>query len=99
MSAQEQQTYLSKPRLVQAANNRIADRADRLQFLARIPMLCECEDPDCSDLIPLNREEYLRVRSNPSHFLTRPSHQLTGAQPVAKDERYWVQRRNLARLS
>ena len=93
MAAQEQRARLRKSRLVRAENDRIAERARRLEFV-RIPMLCECDDPGCSDVFPLSREEYLRARGHSAHFMTRPGHRLADAHPVTKDQRYWVQRIN-----
>lgn len=44
------------------ANDRIASKARRLHFTARIPFLCECEDPHCRDLVLLAPDGFDAVR-------------------------------------
>jgi hypothetical protein len=74
MSAQEHGAYRRKPALARAANERIAQRAARLRFAARVPLLCECADPSCRELIRLDLEEYRRIRAEPSRYVTAAGH-------------------------
>ncbi len=51
---------------------------DGLRKVAHAPELqefvCECGDPDCSELVHLTFEEYEHVRSNPRWFAVVPGH-------------------------
>lgn len=69
-------------RTFRSANEKIRDRADELKpSLDRIPFLCECPTEGCTEIIRLTLTEYASVRSDPTHFLTKPGHE--GAeQPV-----------------
>jgi len=57
-----------------AANNRIAAKAQKLQFLSRVPMLCECSEPGCRTLVMIGLPEYSEIRSEPDLILTAPGH-------------------------
>ena len=46
------------------ANDRIASKARRLHFTARIPFLCECDDPHCRDLVMLLADEFEVLRDD-----------------------------------
>ena len=46
---------------VREANRHIAAKAARLRFLARVPFICECSDPDCRRFVPLTVAEYERA--------------------------------------
>lgn len=66
------------------ANEKISARAEEYDApLERIPFLCECPRPDCTEIVRLTRDEYQRVRAEPTHFLTADGHE--GAeQPVGE---------------
>jgi hypothetical protein len=73
MSASEERAYESRPAVIREANEEIAVKAAALHFVSRIPMLCECGDPACHELVLLTLEEYRRARrSRP--YLTAPGH-------------------------
>jgi hypothetical protein len=57
-----------------AANERIVERAKQLRFVSRIPLICECDDPDCRDIIPVTLDEYRAIRSNPDRNLLLTGH-------------------------
>ena len=58
------------------ANEKIRSKADEYDApLERIPFLCECPLPDCTQLVRLTLDEYSGVRSNPKHFLIMPGHE------------------------
>jgi hypothetical protein len=57
-----------------AANDRIAAKAQKLQFLSRVPMLCECSEPGCRTLVMIGLPEYDEIRSEPDLILTAPGH-------------------------
>ena len=70
----------TRPVDARAANDRIADKARRLQFHSRVPMLCECSTPGCQTLLMISLHEYDQIRSGPDNFLTAPDHELDGAE-------------------
>lgn len=44
------------------ANDRIADKAERLRFVSRVPMLCECSAPGCRTVVMIGLEEFREIR-------------------------------------
>ena len=74
------------------ANDRIAEKAERLQFLSRVPMLCECSQPGCHTILMVSLAEYEQIRSDPDNFLTAPNHALEGAALMEETASYTVQR-------
>ena len=92
MSAQRQRAYLSRPETARYSNDRIAEQAARYRFVSRVPMLCECSDPDCEQLVLIRLEEYRELRRDET-FLTAPGHTLAdGIRELAGTD-YWIQRR------
>ena len=69
-----------RPVDARAANDRIAEKARRLQLLSRVPMLCECSTPGCQTLLMVSLHEYDQIRSGRETFLTAPGHELDGAE-------------------
>ena len=75
-----------------AANDRIAEKAKRLQFLSRVPMLCECSDPGCRAVVMVALHEYEEIRSDPHNFLLAPGHKLEASRPENVTANYEVRR-------
>lgn len=75
-----------------AANDRVAGLAQRLQFVSRVPMLCECSG-DCTALVMIGLDDYHALRDDADSFLTAPGHVLEGGEPAERGAGYWVQRR------
>jgi hypothetical protein len=80
---------------VRAGNDRVAERAEHLQFVSRVPMLCECSAPGCRTIVMISLPDYHEVRDDPDNFLTAPGHTVEGAegaalQPDGRD--YTIQR-------
>jgi hypothetical protein len=73
MSAQERHAYASRSENVRRSNEQIAAAAERLRFVSRVPMLCECADSGCSELIMITLADY-RVARKLARFLTLPGH-------------------------
>jgi hypothetical protein len=48
-----------------------------------LPLICECAEESCSQVIRMPSDEYRRVRSNPRLFLNAPGHD-AAAGPWAK---------------
>ena len=72
------------------ANDRIADKAELLRFVSRVPMLCECSDPACQSIFLIELDRYQELREN--GYLTSPGHTLDGCEQTAREDGYWVQR-------
>ncbi len=43
-------------------------------FVPMLEVLCECADADCTSLISVSREEYERVRQEPTDFIVAHGH-------------------------
>lgn len=56
------------------ANDRIAAKAERLRFVSRVPMICECSDRDCRTVVMVRLEDYYAIRSDEEAILTAPGH-------------------------
>jgi hypothetical protein len=40
-----------------------------------VPFICECADPNCTEIVRVTLEQYREVRSQPRLFLNVPGHQ------------------------
>jgi hypothetical protein len=76
------------------ANEKIRAKADEYDApMERIPFLCECPRPDCTELVRLTLSEYSRIRSNGAHFVTLPGHEeadLPVAKVVSREDGYVI---------
>jgi hypothetical protein len=69
--------------LFRDVNERIAESAER--FDARdAEFVCECADPACAERVPATLEQYEEVRSDGTHFLLSPGHELPELERVVK---------------
>src|SRR3954452_7164607 len=76
-----------------SANESIAESAVEYEMRERIPFICECADPNCTQIIQLSLDEYEAVRKHSRHFLNVPGHQVVAGpvvQIVAEKERFVV---------
>ena len=90
MSHREKGVRLSRSEEVRSSNERSAERAVRLQFVSRVPMLCECGNPRCQTLILIGLGRYQSLRE--SGFITAPEHTIEDARPALREDGYWLQR-------
>jgi hypothetical protein len=74
------------------ANRRIAHSAERLQFVSRMPLFCECDDPRCLALVLMARDEFARIEADWHVRLTAPGHRVDGAAGMDEAPGYWLQR-------
>jgi hypothetical protein len=74
------------------ANDRIAEKAARLNFVSRAPMLCECSATGCRKIVMVSLEEYRRIREDPDAFITAPGHQFDGAESQEETPNYTIHR-------
>jgi hypothetical protein len=66
------------------ANEKIRARADEYDApLDRVPFLCECPTPACTQIVRLTLAEYGDVRADSTHFLTAPGHE-QAEEPVGR---------------
>jgi hypothetical protein len=56
------------------ANERLGAKRVELGAGGRTPFLCECSDPECTELIHLTLEEYEHVRAHPTWFVAVTGH-------------------------
>jgi hypothetical protein len=82
----------NRPFDVRQANDRLAREAERLRFVARVPMLCECSDAGCEEIFLAALDDYRGVRADSRVFLTAPEHRVVGAELDRTDAEFWVQR-------
>jgi hypothetical protein len=69
--------------LFRDVNERIAESAER--FRARdAEFVCECADPACAERVPATLEQYEEVRSDGTHFLLTPGHEVADVERVVK---------------
>ena len=90
MSAQRERVRLSRSEEVRSSNDRIAERALRLRFVSRVPMLCECSDERCQAIVLVGLDRYAELRE--SGFFTAPDHAVDDAEPAVREGGYWLQR-------
>ncbi|MGN6797856.1 MAG: hypothetical protein ACTHKS_06870 [Gaiellaceae bacterium] len=59
-----------------AANERIDVVAERVVDTGeRLPFICECPEPSCTDLVAMTLAEYETVRDDPRRFFARAGHE------------------------
>jgi hypothetical protein len=73
------------------ANERIAERAEALRVVSRVPMLCECSDPGCEALFLVALDAYAAARADPLVYLTAPEHRIDGGMACQRLVDYWLQ--------
>jgi hypothetical protein len=72
------------------ANEHIDERADALGIEGKIPLICECADPACTEIVRFDRAAYEEIRSDPRRFFNAPGHELVSVEAgaaVVLDER------------
>lgn len=62
------------------ANDRIAEKAEQLRFVSRVPMLCECRASDCRTVVLIGLDDYRKIRRSCATFFTAPGHDAGGAE-------------------
>jgi hypothetical protein len=65
---------VTRSEAVRDANDEIRDAAKRHDVNERVPFLCECVDPRCTEIIRLSLTEYDEVRAEPTGFVVAPGH-------------------------
>jgi hypothetical protein len=73
-----------------AANERLGEKRLELGADGRTPFLCECSDPECTELLQLSHAEYERVRSRANWFVAAVGHDDGIGQVVEAHDGYVV---------
>lgn len=75
---------------VRRANERIAEKAEHLHFVSRVPMMCECSAPACQTLLMIALPDYRALRDKPSSILVAPGHLAEDAELHQEAANYHV---------
>jgi len=62
--------FLSRTSAVRASNDHIASRAEALHFISRVPLLCECDNEGCRELVLVSLDEFRRLRRTGEALIT-----------------------------
>ena len=68
--------------LFRQVNERIEDVNQDLDSDSPSDFLCECGDDNCTAPVSLTRREYEAVRSDPTHFVIAPGHEVVDVERV-----------------
>lgn len=79
------------------ANDRIAQKAEKLRFVSRVPMLCECSEPGCRTIVMVYLGDYYEVRLTEDSFITAPGHGVEEAKLESRNQGYDVRRAGRSR--
>jgi hypothetical protein len=74
------------------ANDRIAEKAEQLRFVSRVPMLCECSKASCRSIVMIGLSDYYAIRESDDSVLTAPGHDVEGTALETQTSRYEVRR-------
>jgi hypothetical protein len=69
--------------LFRDVNERIAESAERFKA-ADAEFVCECADAGCAERVPVTLDQYEEVRSDATHFLLVPGHEVEDMERVVK---------------
>jgi hypothetical protein len=72
------------------ANEKLGDKRLELGADGRTPFLCECSDPECTELLQLSHDEYERVRSRANWFVAAVGHDGEIGQVVENHDGYVI---------
>lgn len=73
------------------ANERIVAAAGEIGLgVESVPFICECADPACTQVLPIDLADYEAVRRNPRRFLHANGHDDGLGEPVELHEGYVV---------
>ena len=72
------------------ANEKLESKRLELDIGGPTPFLCECGNPDCTELIRLSLEEYEHVRSSAKRFLIATDHYALNAVTIEEHAGYVI---------
>jgi hypothetical protein len=66
-------------------NERISDLAEGFGLEEQpLDLVCECGDPACVERITMGRQEYERLRADPTHFAVFPGHEEPDVESIVE---------------
>jgi hypothetical protein len=77
-----QQRVAKNEALFRQVNERIEDVNEALGVDEPADFLCECGDDNCTAPVSLTLAKYEQVRSNPTHFVIAPGHEIIDVERV-----------------
>lgn len=83
---------MSRRAQLRAANERIVKKAAELRFASRVPLFCECDDPDCQQTFLISLDDYHQAVAG-GGVLTVPDHPVDNAETGLQNTDYWVRHR------
>ena len=57
------------------ANERIEAAAESMQLVGPVPFVCECPDPQCTELVRMVLDEYEAIRAHERRFFVVKGHE------------------------
>ena len=66
------------------ANETIQASADRFTLVDSIPFICECPDPECSEVVNLSYDTYEAIRQSPRQFFNVSGHETPSVEAGAE---------------
>lgn len=58
-------------------------------------ILCECGEMACRDQLVILRDQYARIREEPTMFILRPGHDIAETEEVVvKQQDFWIVRKH-----
>jgi hypothetical protein len=76
-----------------AANERLRSTIERMIAPDPRPVICECSDPNCMQVLELSRDEYEQVRGNGQHVLAKGHETPAIEQVVGRADGYILVRK------
>jgi hypothetical protein len=67
-----------------AANERLRSRMEAMTYRGRRPVICECSDPSCMEVLELTRGQYRRVREH-GNFVIAHGHATPQVEHVVEN--------------
>ena len=93
VTSREEEKRAENEATFRAANERIRAAEQELNPpLERVPYLCECDDVQCRELIPLTAAEYERIREDGVTFAVLRGHSSEG-EVIEEHDQYLVVRK------
>jgi len=85
MNAQARQEEIGQAQVAcRTENEAIQASADRLALLDPIPLVCECPDRDCAEIVRLSFDEYEAIRQDPRRFFNISGHETASVEAGAE---------------
>jgi hypothetical protein len=90
MAGEREQRMGKNEAIFRAANERMAGWEERDRLEALELYFCECADPTCMQKAKLCGSDYERARSDPTHFVVVPGHEVADVETVLESHPDWV---------